>query len=107
MPADYSDVLLENWTKPSYNPIIENTQRDPSTPWKSPSGEWRLRTYDAKVYGAASDADMLAGKWYVPPTEGHCSHPMNPLHGSTYVGDHPTHLTAVWINMCVYNTLTY
>ena len=68
VPADYSDVLLENWTKPSYNPIIENTQRDPSTPWKSPSGEWRLRTYDAKVYGAASDADMLAGKWYVRAT---------------------------------------
>ena len=65
IPADYAkDELLVNWTKPSYNPIMENTQRDPSTPWKTPSGEWRLRTYDSKVYGAASDADMLAGKWY-------------------------------------------
>ena len=45
VPANYAtDVLLENWTKPSYNPIIESTQRDPSTPWKEPSGEWRLRT---------------------------------------------------------------
>jgi len=29
-----------------------------------PSGEWRLRTYDAKIYGTASSSDMLAGKWY-------------------------------------------
>ena len=65
VPADYeNDVLLVNWTKPSYNPIMENTQRDPSTPWMTPSGEYRLRTYDSKVYGAASASDMLAGKWY-------------------------------------------
>lgn len=65
VPADYeADELLTNWTKPSYNPIMENTQRDPSTPWKTPSGEWRLRTYDSKVYGSASDADLLAGTWY-------------------------------------------
>ena len=65
VPANYAaDELLTNWTKPSYNPIIENTQRDPSTPWKTSAGEWRLRTFDSMVYGAASDADMLAGKWY-------------------------------------------
>lgn len=35
VPADYEgDQLLVNWTKPSYNPIMENTQRDPSSPWK-------------------------------------------------------------------------
>jgi sucrose-6-phosphate hydrolase SacC (GH32 family) len=65
VPADYAnDQLLVNWTKPSYNPIMENTQRDPSSPWKTPSGEWRLRTYDSKVYAASSDADVMAGKWY-------------------------------------------
>jgi hypothetical protein len=66
VPADYAgDALLTNWTKPSYNPIIESTQRDPSSPWKNPAtGEWRMRTYDSMVYGSASDADMLAGKWY-------------------------------------------
>jgi len=65
VPANYAgDPLLTNWTKPSYNPIIESTQRDPSTPWQTPSGEWRLRTYDSMVYGAASAADVLAGKWY-------------------------------------------
>jgi len=65
VPADYAnDELLINWTKPSHNPIMENTQRDPSSPWKTPSGEWRLRTYDSKVYAASSDADVLAGNWY-------------------------------------------
>lgn len=65
VPDDYAnDELLTNWSKPSYNPVIENAERDPSTPWKTPSGEWRLRTYNSIVYGAASDADMLAGKWY-------------------------------------------
>merc|ERR1711879_1127106 len=43
---------------------MENVQRDPTSPWKTPYGEWRLRTYNSKVYGAASDADVLAGKWY-------------------------------------------
>ena len=96
VPADYAhDELLTNWSKPSYNPIVEGTQRDPSSPWKMASGEWRLRTYDSKVphawfglrlrvrlrarlgasdpdphrgprqvYGSASDADMLSGRWY-------------------------------------------
>lgn len=65
VPADYAnDELLINWTKPTYNPIVENTQRDPSSPWKTPSGEWRFRTYDSQVYAASSDADVLAGKWY-------------------------------------------
>ncbi|KAL3904877.1 MAG: hypothetical protein SGPRY_011125 [Prymnesium sp.] len=65
IPANYAnDELLTNWTKPTYNPVMENTQRDPSSPWKTPSGEWRLRTYDSKFYGAASDADLLKGKWW-------------------------------------------
>ena len=65
VPADYaSDVLLTNWTKPSYNPIMENTQRDPSTPWQTPTGEWRLRTYDSRIYGAANASEILHGRWY-------------------------------------------
>lgn len=65
VPTNYAtDELLVNWSKPDYNPIVENTERDPSTPWQTSSGEWRLRTYDSMVYGAASSADLLAGKWY-------------------------------------------
>jgi hypothetical protein len=69
IPADYKgDPLLTNWTKPSYNPIMEDAERDPSSPWKMPSGEWRFRAAGdngVKIYGAASDADVVAGKWYI------------------------------------------
>ncbi|KAJ8612523.1 hypothetical protein CTAYLR_003732 [Chrysophaeum taylorii] len=65
VPAAYADdPLLTNWTKPSYNPIYNNTQRDPSTPWKTDAGEWRLRTYDSTIYAATDDAALLAGDWY-------------------------------------------
>jgi hypothetical protein len=63
--ADYaSDELLTNWTKPSFNPIMEGTERDPSSAWQTSSGEWRMRTYNSMVYGAASSADFLTGKFY-------------------------------------------
>lgn len=64
LPADYSDELLSVWSKPSYNPIMNNTERDPSSPWRTRSGEWRLRTYNSKIYAASSDADLVAGHWY-------------------------------------------
>ena len=31
---------------------------------QTPSGEWRLRTFNSMVYGSASSKDLLAGKWY-------------------------------------------
>lgn len=34
--------MLTNWSKPAYNPIVEATERDPSTAWQTPAGEWRL-----------------------------------------------------------------
>eukprot|EP00435_Cladocopium_sp_Y103_P016885 s2795_g4.t1 len=43
---------------------MENVQRDPTTPWKESTGEWRLRTFDGEFYGSANDADLLEGKWY-------------------------------------------
>ncbi len=42
LPANDSDPFLTNWTKPSYNPIVNQTGDDPSTAWKTPDGEWRL-----------------------------------------------------------------
>eukprot|EP00037_Helgoeca_nana_P013172 m.121009 g.121009 ORF g.121009 m.121009 type:complete len:666 (-) comp21872_c0_seq1:287-2284(-) len=42
IPADPSDPFYTNWTKPSYNPIVNGTGDDPSTAWQTPSGEWRL-----------------------------------------------------------------
>ena len=52
VPADLSDPLLTNWTKPAYNPIVENTQRDPSTAWQTASGEWRLTNYEGKIFSS-------------------------------------------------------
>lgn len=65
VPADYkSDTLLAKWTKPDYNPIVNSTARDPSAAWRTPHGEWRLRTQDGGEYAAGSDADVAAGRWY-------------------------------------------
>eukprot|EP01062_Namystynia_karyoxenos_P051182 TRINITY_DN40084_c0_g1_i1.p1 TRINITY_DN40084_c0_g1~~TRINITY_DN40084_c0_g1_i1.p1 ORF type:complete len:574 (+),score=118.38 TRINITY_DN40084_c0_g1_i1:77-1723(+) len=65
VPADYgADPLLTNWSKPDYNPIIATAMRDPTTMWKTAHGEWRFRTYDSMEYGAASDADVKAGRFY-------------------------------------------
>lgn len=51
MPADPSDPLYTKWAKPDYNPIANNTQRDPSTAWQEPqTGEWRLTTYNTQLY---------------------------------------------------------
>ncbi len=53
VPADHSgDPLLTNWSKPTFNPIVNNTQRDPSTAWQTAAGEWRLTNYEGKIYGS-------------------------------------------------------
>ena len=51
-PKNASDPLYVEWEKPSMNPIVNNTQRDPSTAWKSKYGEWRLTSYDTNSYGS-------------------------------------------------------
>jgi sucrose-6-phosphate hydrolase SacC (GH32 family) len=53
VPADPSDPLQTNWTKTwAQNPIVPNTGRDPSTAWKTSSGEWRLTTFDTMTFGS-------------------------------------------------------
>ena len=42
IPADRKDPFLTNWTKPAYNPIVNRTSDDPSSAWKTSSGEWRF-----------------------------------------------------------------
>eukprot|EP01051_Picozoa_sp_SAG22_P022569 SAG22_NODE_5453_length_1011_cov_1.341009_1_plen_215_part_01 len=64
VPADYAnDILLVNWSKPSYNPVITDGTRDPASAWRTATGSWLTRTYDSTIFGAASDADVIAGKW--------------------------------------------
>merc|ERR1740121_2701544 len=54
IPADPTDPLQTNWTKDVFtkNPIVPATGRDPSTAWKTASGEWRLTTFDTNIYGS-------------------------------------------------------
>ena len=51
-PANESDPFYTEWTKPSFNPVVNNTQRDPSTAWKTPYGEWRLTSFDTTSYAS-------------------------------------------------------
>ena len=41
-PANRSDPLLRDWVKSGGNPVVNDTQRDPSTAWRTQDGEWRL-----------------------------------------------------------------
>jgi sucrose-6-phosphate hydrolase SacC (GH32 family) len=52
VPANASDPLCQNWTKPFYNPIVNSTQRDPSGAWRTPSGEYRMTTIDEHIYAS-------------------------------------------------------
>jgi hypothetical protein len=69
VPADHAgDPLLTNWSKPSYNPIVNNTQRDPSTAWQTAAGEWRLTNYEGKIFSSLdfvtwAEADGGAQLW--------------------------------------------
>jgi len=61
VPEDPDDPLQTNWTKEVFtvNPIVNNTGRDPSTAWQTPSGEWRLTTFDTMIMGS-----MDFKSWY-------------------------------------------
>ena len=48
-PADPTDRFLTNWTK---HLIVNNTQRDPSGAWLTPSGQWRMLTWDQVFWGS-------------------------------------------------------
>eukprot|EP01116_Phalansterium_solitarium_P025276 TRINITY_DN9582_c0_g1_i2.p2 TRINITY_DN9582_c0_g1~~TRINITY_DN9582_c0_g1_i2.p2 ORF type:complete len:632 (+),score=194.35 TRINITY_DN9582_c0_g1_i2:80-1975(+) len=52
LPANISDPFLTNWTKPSYNPIVQNVQRDPSTAWQTEAGEWRFTNFEGRIYSS-------------------------------------------------------
>jgi len=52
IPANPSDELQTNWTKLNVNPIAKEVSRDPSTAWKTDSGEWRFTHYSGDIYGS-------------------------------------------------------
>jgi hypothetical protein len=57
-PDDPTDQLQTNWTKDAkrtgvVNPIVNATQRDPSTAWQiDGTGEWQLTIYGSQIYGS-------------------------------------------------------
>jgi beta-fructofuranosidase len=64
VPADPSDPLYTNWTKPSHNPIVQATGDDPSTAWKTKDGEWRLIGNQGGGAGAPIYGSMDFKSWY-------------------------------------------
>ncbi len=64
VPADPADPLLTNWTKPSYNPLVNGTGDDPSTAWKTPDGEWRLIGNQGGGSGAPIYGSKDFKSWY-------------------------------------------
>ena len=43
VPANLSDPLYTNWTKPSFNPMVNGSAGDPSAAWQTEhGGEWRF-----------------------------------------------------------------
>lgn len=59
LPADETDPFLRNWTKPDYNPIVLEAERDPTTAWRERSGEWRMVEFSGQMYGSV---DFV--RWY-------------------------------------------
>jgi sucrose-6-phosphate hydrolase SacC (GH32 family) len=55
VPADHAnDVLLENWTKPEWNPIVNGSAKDPSAAWKISGGntEWRFSDNAGTIFSS-------------------------------------------------------
>jgi hypothetical protein len=42
VPSNLSDPLYTNWTKPSYNPVVNDTGLDPSSAWLTAAKEFRF-----------------------------------------------------------------
>eukprot|EP01050_Picozoa_sp_SAG11_P009123 SAG11_NODE_839_length_6916_cov_7.427314_2_plen_408_part_00 len=68
MPKNESDPLYQDWLKAppggslADNPLVNNTQRDPSSAWQTKAGEWRLTTFTGRVYHSW---DFV--RWSSPP----------------------------------------
>jgi sucrose-6-phosphate hydrolase SacC (GH32 family) len=73
LPADHAgDPTLTNWTKPAYNPIVENTQRDPSTAWQTASGEWRMTNYEGVIFSSPDFVHWARASGAAPFAQAEC-----------------------------------
>jgi beta-fructofuranosidase len=73
VPANRSDPLLQNWSKPGYNPVAGNITAappasgsfscgDPSAAWRTSAGEWRVVTRDTVNASLFGSVDFKS--WY-------------------------------------------
>jgi len=108
VPADPTDPFYTNWTKDkapgvdiAVNPIVNGTSDDPSTAWRTASGEWRLvGNAEAKGQKDGTKAPIFAakeftGEWALvgdsPLPGGECQslYPLPALYPGTAAGDGP------------------
>jgi sucrose-6-phosphate hydrolase SacC (GH32 family) len=59
VPSDHpTDILLENWSKPEYNPIVNGSSKDPSAAWQITSAttgspvEWRFSDNTGQIFSS-------------------------------------------------------
>ena len=69
VPANASDPFYTEWSKPSYNPIVNGTGGAMSTAWQTKDGEWRFIGKQAcKSKGGNSLSQLYGSKdfkgWY-------------------------------------------
>jgi len=76
-PANASDPLAEVWEKSAFNPVVHvnasvgpggggppGSGGDPSAPWQTPSGEWRIATRDNVSSVIWATMDLESPEWY-------------------------------------------
>lgn len=66
-PVNTSDPFLTSWRKNSW-PLLNSTSSDPSTAWRTASGEWRFTLEDTSVYASKDfstwkPASGVSGFW--------------------------------------------
>ncbi|TVU29864.1 hypothetical protein EJB05_21452, partial [Eragrostis curvula] len=85
-PANLSDPLLRNWSKPAYNPVITaghgvnaSAFRDPTTAWLGPDKLWRVVVGSRDGNEGLADLRMATGRHPRPHPSGAgpvgCPHP--------------------------------
>lgn len=108
LPADLRDPLLVNWTKPSYNPIVNNTHRDPTTAWQTSTGEWRMTGYDTTVYTSTDFIHWRVASGNAGFAKGECPS-FFPLPGGPSPSTGATHVHKAsyggkdWMQVGIYN----
>jgi len=77
IPANLTDPLLVSWVKRA--PIVNSSQRDPTTAWRTAGGEWRFTNYDGDVFASADFSAWRVAGHLFPAGECPDVYPLPPL----------------------------